>query len=291
MDLEPIATRAGASLGTQISLAAPGPAAVLTGSMNAELNARAVTGGDPGGYIVHCTLDRFAVRVDAGVFGLKVATAMYIDLSCDVERALDHRSIWRGPLRGRGAARGGGLLARERTTVQQLADRMMSDTARELASDLIVRALGLGASSSERVFANEGAHDDFAGTDDTVLGPVALGEKPEEARAISSSLKDPEAATRGSAWNAVGMATGPGDPWETKDEVLLDDEPLVRFYQYKALGRRGTQDALRQLRDAASREGEHWLAEFANDTLATGGIGLPRPTNASSVTSGAATSP
>ena len=291
VDLEPLAVRSGASLSTQVSFAAPGPAAVMTSAMKAELASRALEGGAPGGYVVRCMLDRFAVRVFAGFFGVRVTTTLYADLACEAVRAADRVPLWRGALRGRAAARGGGLFARETTTVQELADRMMSDVARELASDLALRVLGLSASPSDRVFANEHARSAFAGTDDTALGPVALGEKPDQVRAILPALRDPDSATRATAWNAVAMATGPDEPWVTDERVTLDDEPLVRFHQYKALARRGSTPAKDQLRAALAVENEPWLSEFIADALASDGLGLSRPTNASSVTSGTQTSP
>jgi len=73
--------------------------------------------------------------------------------------------------------------------------------------------------------------------------------------------------------------------------LALDDDEQVRFYQYKALARAGTPEALAQLRAAAPREEDSLLAELVKDSLASVGIGLSRRTNAASVTSGATTSP
>jgi hypothetical protein len=71
------------------------------------------------------------------------------------------------------------------------------------------------------------------------------------------------------------MTAGPDGPWFAS-AVAFDEDPLVRFYQYKALARQGSASALAQIKDELSREEEAWLAELAKDALATGGIGLPR---------------
>ena len=45
-------------------------------------------------------------------------------------------------IRGRATAVGGSTFGRDGSMMQKLADRMMSDASREMASDLTVRALG-----------------------------------------------------------------------------------------------------------------------------------------------------
>src|SRR5579859_6203422 len=63
VDMEPIARRArGDTMLVPAPIAPPGVEAVLTSGMSSELRARALRGGEPGGYVVRCTLDRFAIR-------------------------------------------------------------------------------------------------------------------------------------------------------------------------------------------------------------------------------------
>jgi len=50
-------------------------------------------------------------------------------------------------------------------------DRMMSDAAREMASDLLVRVLGLTGVPSARAFEDEQQQKEIAGIDDGDLGP------------------------------------------------------------------------------------------------------------------------
>jgi hypothetical protein len=79
VQLEPIATGAGVTG----DFAPPGPAAVLTAAMSAELAGRALRGGEPGGYGVRCTLDRFALRTRSSVADGEEMMALYADLSCE----------------------------------------------------------------------------------------------------------------------------------------------------------------------------------------------------------------
>ena len=81
---------------------------------------------------------------------------------------------------------------------------------------------------------------------------------------------------RAAAWNVAAMASGPGEPWPAAEKVALDDDPLVRFVQYKALARVGSAGTLEQLKNAAQKEEEALLSEFLKDALASGGVGVAR---------------
>jgi hypothetical protein len=72
------------------------------------------------------------------------------------------------------------------------------------------------------------------------------------------------------------MSVGPGDAWTAGEKMHLDDDPLVRFQQYKALARLGTPGSLEQLRAMAEKEDDALLSEFVRDAIASGGIGLVR---------------
>ena len=85
VDLEPIAVRAR----PEGDFAPPGPAAVLTAAMKAELAGRALRGGEPGGYEVRCTLDRFAMRSHSAMIASDEMLALYADLSCEAKRSSD----------------------------------------------------------------------------------------------------------------------------------------------------------------------------------------------------------
>jgi len=152
----------------------------------------------------------------------------------------------------------------------------VSDASRELASDLAVRALGLTASPSRRIYADVTVEQAIGGIDDTPYGAVALAEDPASLGKAISDAPMLAPVPRAGAWNAIALATGPGDGWVAGGSLHLDDEPLVRFQQYKALGRLGTKTALEQLTRAASGEREPLLAELLIDTLAIHGIGLAR---------------
>jgi hypothetical protein len=276
LDLEPITARSGAEAASTVALGHPGPAEVLTGGMQSEIAGRALEGGDPGGYRVRCALDRFALRTYVGLAGTSAVATLYVDLGCSVERVADRITVWRGALRGRAMARDGTALGTESALVQRLADRTMSDASRELVSDLVVRVLSLGGVPSTRVFPDEQARAASAGIDDTVFGPAALTEASDRAPSVGSSLGPIDKTTaQAASWNAIAMAAGPEDP-PFASAVTFEDDPVVRYYQYKALARQGSAQAMGQLKDALPREEEAWLAELVKDTLAIGGIGLAR---------------
>ncbi len=159
-----------------------------------------------------------------------------------------------------------------------LVDRAFSDAAREMASDLAVRALGLDAAPSTRAFYDEDQQRSASGLDDTPWGPAALGESPASVAHAMRSLDPHDAVLRAAAWNVVAMAAGPGEAWPAADHVELDPDALVRFVQYKALARLGSPAALAQLRTALDREGDALLAEMLRDAIASGGIGVARAT-------------
>jgi hypothetical protein len=275
VDLEPIATGA-AIVG---DFAAPGPASVLTAAMNNELRGRALrapeTVHEPGGYTVRCTLDRFAVRTRESVTESQEVLALYADLSCEASRASDHAAVWRGELRARTFSEDANVLGSDTSTRQRLLDRALSDAARELASDLALRALGLLAEPSARVFVDADQQRLHSGLDDSPFGPAALQETGATNPSIQKAITDPNAPVRAAAWNALAMAAGPGDPWSAGVKLTLDDDAAVRFAQYKALARLGSDAALAQLRSAAG-DGEPLLAELIADALRTGGTGFPR---------------
>ncbi len=276
VDLEPITNRA-AVVGDFMP---PGPAAVLTAAMNGELRGRALrtapTARDPGGYAVRCTLDRFAVRTRESVTESQEVLALYADLSCEASRASDHAAVWRGELRARTFSEDANLLGSDTSTRQRLLDRALSDAARELASDLAVRALGLLAEPSARVFTDADQQRLRAGLDDSPFGAAALQETGATNPSIQTAISDTSAPVRAAAWNALAMAAGPGDAWSASAKLTLDDDAAVRFAQYKALARLGSDTALAQLRSAAGNEGEPLLAEMVADALKSGGIGLAR---------------
>ncbi len=275
VDLEPIGVRDGAQESTTVDLAHPAPAEVLTSGMQSELAGRALSGGEPGGYRTRCILQRFALRASVGLAAMNAVATLYVDLRCTIERLADQKEVWRGALAARAMARASGAFASESRLIQRLADRVMSDASRELASDLAVRVLGLEGAPSSRVFGDEAARDDASGVDDTSLGSLALAEAPDRIPPILPSVHDVEPTTRAAAWNAIAMSAGPDTPWYA-GLVVLDDEATVRFYQYKALARRASANSLAQLRDAVEREEETWLVELVKDALATGGLALVR---------------
>jgi hypothetical protein len=273
VDLEPIEARGALVLG---DFAPPGPAAVLTAAMAQELAGRALTGGEAGGYAVRCALGRFAIRTQTTPLEGVEMLALYADLSCEAKRSQDGAVVWRGELRGRAVASSSNMLGSDPGATGRLLARALSDASREMASDLAVRGLALQAAPSVRVFADEGQQRSSSGLDDSPWGPAALGESAEAARRAVASLDPHDASTRAAAWNVVAMAAGPDDPWVAGDSVALDPDPIVRFVQYKALGRHGGESALGQLRAAASKEGDSLLAELARDAVASGGIGVAR---------------
>jgi hypothetical protein len=272
VELEPIA----AGAGTVGDFAPPGPAAVLTAAMKAELAGRALRAGEAGGYAVRCTLDRFAVRLHARVTDSEEILAIYADLSCEARRARDAALVWRGELRGRSVASSPNVLGTDASTTWRLADRALSDSAREMASDLAIRALGLQADPSARVFTDEAQQRATAGLDDTPYGPAALQENAAAVEGAMRAMREHDDTMRAAAWNVVAMAAGPGDAWLAGETLQLDENPLVRFVQYKALARLASPGALAQLRVAAGKEEEDLLAELLHDATAIGGIGLAR---------------
>jgi hypothetical protein len=272
VSLEPIAPGA-AIVG---SFEPPGPASVLTAAMNAELEGRALHGGERGGYAVHCTLDRFALRHHARVIEGRALLALYADLSCEARRTADGRAVWRGELRARTCSAESHLLGSDPGTGRRLANRALSDAAREMASDLALRALGLVAEPSARVFGDEAEQRTAAGLDDSPFGPAALSETTATMDAAMRATRDHDPELRAAAWNVVAMAAGPGDTWPAGATLSLDDDALVRFVQYKALARLGTPAALQQLASSAAREDDPMLSELVADAIKSGGTGLPR---------------
>jgi hypothetical protein len=291
VSVEPITPRADATRDSTVSWGHPTASEVVTAAIKSELAARALEGGEPGGYRVRCTLDRFALRSFPRFAGTGAVVVLYIDLGCDVDRALDHGDVWKGALRGRAIASATAAPATDSGLVQTLVDRTLSDASREIASDLAVRVLGLGGVPSARVFADEAARSRTAGIDDSPFGQAALAETIDRAEGkLALSTRDLDPATRAGAWNAIAMAAGPGDPVYA-GQIKPDEEAVVRFYQYKALARAMNPASLTRLRGLATRDEEPYLAELANDALATGGLGVPRRRNASAATNGATTSP
>jgi hypothetical protein len=273
VDLDPIETRGI----VQGDFAPPGPAAVLTAAMDEEIAGRALTGGDARGYSVRCALDRFAVRSETRVTENVELLVLYADLSCDAKRASDGAVVWRGELRGRACEEGSNVLGTSLGVTQRLVNRALSDAAREMVSDLALRALGLRAVPSARAFADESQQHSAGGIDDTPWGAAALEESPGAVDHALHTLDARDTTLRAGAWNVVAMAASPDDPWLAGEKLALDDEPLVRFVQYKALARHGGDVALAQLKSAADREGDGLLVELARDSLASGGIGIARP--------------
>ncbi len=273
VDLEPIAEP------TRIDgdFAAPGPAAVLSAAMNAELAGRALRGGEPGGYAVRCSLDRFAMRSHSAMVESDEMLALYVDLSCEARRSSDGSTVWRGELRGRACEAAANVLGSDTSTTPRLLDRAVSDAAREMASDLAVRALALGADASARVFVDDAQQRASAGLDDTPYGAPALEEDEASVAGLTPKLGEHhDAAMRAAAWNVVAMAAGPSDAWVAGDKLRLDEAPLVRFVQYKGLARLGSATAMAQLVAAAAKEEHPLLAEFLRDAIASGGTGLAR---------------
>lgn len=159
-------------------------------------------------------------------------------------------------------------------------------------ANLALRALRLQAAPSVRVFADEGQQRSLSGLDDTPWGAAALQENGAAVERALRTLDARDAVLRAAAWNVLAMAAGPGEPWPAGESLTLDGDPLVRFVQYKALGRHASPAALAQLRSAASSEGDAVLSELLRDVVASGGIGVARTAaNASAVTSGTTTSP
>jgi hypothetical protein len=274
VEIEPLVLKAAGAV--QGDIAPPGPAAVLTAAMKAEIDGRALRGGERGGYSARCTLDRFAVRARTSMIGSDEMLVLYADLSCEAKRVKDGVIVWRGEIRGRAAASAPNVLGSDVSTTQRLADRATSDVAREMASDLALRAIALASEPSARVFGDEGQMRAEAGLDDTPYGPAALQENPAAVEGAMRSLDEHDATMRAAAWNVAAMASGPGEPWPAAEKVALDDDPLVRFVQYKALARVGSAGTLEQLKNAAQKEEEALLSEFLKDALASGGVGVAR---------------
>jgi hypothetical protein len=272
VDIEPIATT-GVIVGDYM---APGPAAVLTAAMSGELRGRALHGGEPGGYAVRCSLDRFALRTHSSVTDAQETLTAYADLSCEAKRVKDGAIVWRGELRGRTCASEPNVLGSDAQTTQRLADRAASDLAREMASDLAIRGLSLVAAPSARVFADADQQRVQTGLDDSPFGPAALQEAGGDVTAALRATKDTSAGVRAAAWNVIAMSAGPGEPWVAGAALQLDDDARVRFVQYKALARLGSAAAMAQLAAAAAKEGDPLLAELLSDSIKSGGIGLTR---------------
>lgn len=254
----------------------PPPNDVLTSAISSELDARALRGGEPGGYIVQCKLDRFAFRTDTE---LRHAIAvLYADLNCSMFTKSDHALTWRGELRGRGMTGGPkNAFDHEDDMWQAYADRTMSDMVRELATDIAVGALHLQQTVGARAFANEDAEHQTAGVNDSPLGPVALSGDPHAAlRDAIPELRSRVAGMRATAWNAVAMASSPDAPWIGGVDTVLDDDAFVRFFQYKALARHGSRATLLELRRAIKRENQDLLKEFLKDAVESDGLGFPR---------------
>ena len=292
IDFEPMTTHpaAAASIAARGGFGRCDPAAVLTSGIQAELGGRALRDGDPHGYVVRCALERFALRTQSNVAGTRAYAALYVDLACEAESGTDRAMVWRGAVHARDAATGGGTFGREPATMQRLVDRLVSDATRELASDIAVRALGLSGEPSARVFADEAERAEQAGIVDAPGGLGALSESADAAALATKALHHADPLLRAAAWNVIAMAAGPGERAAFSTPFALDEDILVRFYQYKALGRLASAEALAQLRAAATKEEESLLADLARDAVATDGIGFAR-TNATAATNGATTSP
>ena len=275
VEIEPIAVTptAGVVVGGYMS---PGPAAVLTAAMSGELRGRALHGGEPGGYTVRCSLDRFATRTHSSVTDGQQMLTAYADLSCEAKRAKDGALVWRGELRGRACAAEPSVLGSDARATQRLADRALSDLAREMASDLAVRGLALLTAPSARVFADAEQQRLQMGLDDSTFGNPALLEAAGDATAALRATSDTSASVRAAAWNVIAMAAGPGDAWVAGSTLQLDEDPRVRFAQYKALARLGSGAATAQLKAAAEKEDDPLLAELLADSIKSGGIGLLR---------------
>ncbi len=292
VSFEPLVVRPGAghASGGNGGFAHPDPAAVLTSAMDGELAGRALRGGDPEGTQVRCTLERFALRTTSNMGGTRAYAALYVDLACETARGTDGALVWRGAIRARTASQGGGTFGHDAGMMQRLADQTMSDAARELASDLAVRVLGLEGTASARSFADESERTERAGLDDTPLGAAALEERAGAASAAASAIHDADATVRAAAWNVIAMAAGPDEPWPLGEAFAADEDMVVRFYQYKALARQASPETLRLLQTARMTEDERLLGELVCDSLTSGGIGLRR-TKATAATNGATTSP
>lgn len=293
VDVEPIAKAAEDHVvvhGRRV-VASGQPELVLTDGMRTELAARALHGGERGGYTVRCSLDRFAIR-DAKDDGAATMIA-YADLACTAARKADGARVWRGELFGRSiAASKTSVFSSDDEMWQRLADRVMSDVSRELASDLAVGVLRLTTSPSGRSFAGEDAERALEGVDDVApYGAWALAEDLDAAKRVfdSGDLKHPDPRVRAAAWNVVAMAEQPGTPWVAGIETVPDDDVYVRFFQYKALARYASKASLVELKIAVKREGQSLLEELGKDALALGGIGVRRA--ATAATSGTTTSP
>jgi hypothetical protein len=273
VDFEPITEKPESVTG---DYAPPGPAAVLTASMKAEVDGRALRGGEPGGYAVRCSLDRFAARAHGSVTESQEMLVLYADLACEAKRMSDGAPVWRGELRGRAAESGANVLGSESSVTLRLVARALSDAAREMASDLMLRGLALQAEPSARVFVDDAQQRSESGLDDTPWGPAALQENPAAIEGAMRQVNADDATMRAAAWNVVAMCVGPGEPWTAGDKMHLDDDALVRFQQYKALARLAAPGSLEQLRAMAEKEDVALLVEFLRDSLGSGGIGIPR---------------
>jgi hypothetical protein len=296
VEIEPIAEARGEFAAS--AFAPPGPAAVLTSGLNADIAGRALQGGERGGYRVRCTLDRFAVRWRAALAEGSELLVLYADLSCEARRIADGAVVWRGELRARTAASGANVIASDADVTQRLTDRAVSDAAREMAGDLTVRALGLEGEPSARVFGDEGQLRQTGGLDDTPYGAAALTERAAAVEGAMRAQGENDALMRAAAWNVAAMAAGPGEDWKAGATMALDDDALVRFVQYKALARLGGPAAMARLEQALGAEGHPLLAELLRDTLPLHGIGVARKgydarggTNASPATNGTTARP
>jgi len=253
----------------------PGPAAVLASGIRSELQARAFHGGEAGGYVIKSRLDRFALRRDSDKgYGYAL---LYVDLRCEIKRKADSAPVWRGELRGRSAALGARQFFSDSHVMDQiLADRLLSDVTRELASDIAVRILELSGKPSARVFADQDAEQQLAGVNDGPAGVAALTQDPQAAEKLAemahTSVNDRLA--RAAAWNAIAMASGPDRPWVGGIDTGIDKDTFIRFFQYKALARHATIPTLRELKTARGKEENDLLKEFLVDLDSTSGLGL-----------------
>jgi hypothetical protein len=276
VDFAPIVEKPGAVAPFASDLRPPPPAVVLTSGIAAELRGRALRDADGSAYVVTCALDRFAIRTQTDVAATHTLATLYVDLACEARRAHERTPVWRGELRARSAATASSVLSTDTGLLQRMIDRMTADASRELASDLAVRALGLAAQPSARVFADQTVQQELSGIDDTPYGAPALAENPAAVAQAIAATQSSDAVARASAWNVAAMAAGPGDPWLGSDKLHLDDDPLVRFFQYKTLARLGTKTSMDEMRGALAHEEEPLLVELLKDAIASGGIGLRR---------------
>ncbi len=274
VEVEPIADGA-AIVGDYMP---PGPAAVLTAAMNTELAGRALHGGESGGYSVRCTLDRFAVRSHASRRAWRRRRRG--SPSTPTCRARPPRARPRRHVAGRAARRavaeGSNLLGSGASVRQRCRPGVLRRGARDGERPRAPRARPAGRAERPRLRRRRPA-EAAAGLDDSPFGAAALEQNgaPSSARAKGShdgTRTCARARGTSSRWRRGRRSLGRGR------EAALDDEPRVRFVQYKALARHGGDAALAQLRRRRADRGRLGAARAAGGALATRGIGVARGT-------------